>query len=71
MMSRDQEDYKPRNVTQQEQDLRIQLLDYLFERGHKVSKPLIHAVSKFTYDYGQALYEQGKLVGPAKQGEKT
>lgn len=45
-----------------ERDLRIHLLDYLFERGHKVSKPLIHAVAKFTYDYGKALYQQGKLA---------
>lgn len=49
-------------IPQQEQDLRIQLLDFLFERGHKVSKPLIHAVAHFTYDYGQALYEQGKIA---------
>jgi hypothetical protein len=70
-MGEDQENDRLPNVTQQEQDLRIQLLDYLFERGHKVSKPLILAVSKFTYDYGQALYEQGKLVETAKQGDKT
>lgn len=49
-------------ITQQELNLRIQLLDYLFERGHRVNKPLIDAVARFTYDYGQALYEQGKIA---------
>jgi hypothetical protein len=50
-------------ISQYEKDLRIQILDYLFERGHKVSKPLIDATASFTYEYGQALYQQGIIKG--------
>jgi hypothetical protein len=48
---------------QHELTLRIQLLDYLFERGHRITKPLIDAAAHFAYNYGTALYEQGKLKG--------
>lgn len=38
-----------------EERLRYDLLIYLFERRHRVSKPLIDAVAHFTYEYGQRL----------------
>lgn len=66
-MSNEQENYQ-QQLSEQEQNLRIQLLDYLFERGHRVSKPLIDAAAHFTYDYGQALFEQGKLAQGAPKG---
>jgi hypothetical protein len=53
-------------IDQQERNLRIQLLDYLFEAGHQVSKPLIEDIARFTYEYGNSHYEQGKLVGRSK-----
>lgn len=58
------------SIPPHELNLRIQILDYLFERGHKVSKPLIHAMAHFTYDYGQALFEQGRMKGHADQFAK-
>lgn len=44
----------------EERNLRIQMCDYLFERGHRISKPLVDAAAHFAYDYGRVLYEQGK-----------
>jgi hypothetical protein len=46
------------------------MCDYLFERGHRISKPLVYAAAHFTYDYGNALFEQGKMAGHAAQFAK-
>jgi hypothetical protein len=58
-------------ISEQERNLRIQLLDYLFERGHRVSKPMIDAAAHFTYDYGQSLFEQGKMWSTQQDTPKT
>lgn len=47
--------------------LRVQICDYLFERGHRISKPLVDDMAKFARDYGKALYEQGKLAAAKDQ----
>lgn len=61
---------KTPNVPQELMNLRIQICDYLFERGHRISKPLVDAASQFAYDYGKALYEQGKLATPSIKGRE-
>ena len=48
-------------------NIRIQLLDYLFDKGHDVNKPLIDDASDFVLMYATSWYEQGKIASKASK----
>lgn len=51
-------------------DTMIQLTDYLFDKGHTVSKTLMWAAAEWIVGVEDAVYEQGKNAGHAQQFAK-
>lgn len=43
-------------------NLKIQLQDYLFDRGHTINKPMIDDLAIFVYDLNESHYHQGKIT---------
>lgn len=58
-----QANYMSRRDESRLHDLRVQLLDYLFDKGHRVNKPMIDDLALFVYDLNQAMVAQGQMQG--------
>jgi hypothetical protein len=43
-------------------NLKIQLQDYLFDKGHTITKPMIDDLAVFVYDLNESHYAQGKIA---------
>lgn len=43
-------------------NLRIQLQDYLFDKGHTINKSMIDDLALFVYDLNESHYHQGKVT---------
>ena len=60
-IAKDQEDLSRKNT------LMIQVTDYLFEKGHRVSRPMMWDIAEFMQPIIQATYEQGKIAGRSEK----
>lgn len=56
-------------------NLRIQLQDYLFDKGHTINKSMIDDLSIFVYDLNESHYNQGRTTlttyPPREDGDAT
>lgn len=51
-------------------DILIQVTDYLFDKGHRISKPMMDDTANFVEMYARSWYEQGKMAQRMKDLKK-